>query len=261
MAKPKSNNIFQCSHCDFRTTTKGGLTRHVNVKHNGLIPESMRAGRGTQRINPIKTPKTKPNKKSNKVKPKKQGARKLDPLKAYKFYFDDNTRSYADVAKEFGVATQTIANIAKVEYDEVINGKKTKSWRTWAEHRQVLIEEQQKKRDAEYRKTAPVRSEQHLLQYRNLQVAVSQKIAVLAREGRVLVDATTGERIKVGEFQARELADVAKALKLAIDGERVIMGLPTSVSTIKPGADDDTGKGWGELLAHALKAANEQPNA
>lgn len=253
-AQPKSNKSFACPQCDFKTTTQGGLNRHVNTKHpvdNAIVDNVETKGKAKRAAKPAA------KRKSNKVPAKKKGSRKLNQVKAYEFYFADNTRSYADVAKEFGVAKQTIENIAKVT---IKSGPDKGTWKTWAEHRQDLVEEQQKLRDAEYRKSAPVRSEQHLMQYRNLQIAVSQKITALAASGEVYVS-PTGKRVKIQDFQARELADVAKALKLAIDGERVIMGLPTSVSTIKPGADDDTGKGWGELLMHAMKAANEQPNS
>lgn len=195
------------------------------------------------------------------TKPKgaqRKGGRKLDPVKAYDFYFGDNTRSYADVAKEFGVSKNAVEAIAKVTIKE---GPEKGTWKTWAEHRQDLVEIAQKKRDEEYRKSIPVRNEEHLKQYRNLQIATSNKITALALQGEWLVNPKTGQKVKVQEFDARQLADVAKALKLAIDGERVILGLATSVATIKPGSDDETGKGWGELLALAMKqAGNEQIN-
>ena len=249
-----SRKKFDCKQCEFTTTTQGGLNRHVNAKHpvdNAIIIDSEKAPKR-------KRAAAKPKGKSNKVAAKKKGSRKLDPVKAYDFYFADNTRSYADVAKEFGVAKQTIENIAKIT---IKSGPDKGTWKTWAEHRQDLVEEAQKARDVAYRKSAPVRSEQHLLLYRNLQIAVSQKITAIASEGQILVDPATGKKVKVQATDARQLADVAKALKLAVDGERVIMGLPTSVSTIKPGADDETGKGWGELLALAMKqAANEPTN-
>lgn len=246
---PTPSKSFKCSQCEFETTTQGGLNRHVNTKH-----------RSDNVANVEKVKKAKPaaKRKSNKAPNKKKGSRKLDPVKAYEFYFADNTRSYADVAKEFGVAKQTIENIAKVT---IKSGPDKGTWKTWAEHRQDLVEEAQKLRDAEYRKSIPVRNEEHLKQYRNLQIATSNKITALALQGEWLVNPKTGAKVKVQEFDARQLADVAKALKLAIDGERVILGLATSVATIKPGSDDETGKGWGELLALAMKqAGNEQTN-
>lgn len=190
-----------------------------------------------------------------KAKPKGGRASKIDWNKAFEWYIEDHTRSYSDVAKAFGVSTQSVERNATYTYTD---GEKKGSWVTWAERRHELGEIARKKAEEDYKKTAPARSQQHLLQYRNLQIAASNKVAMLAHQGQWLIDPDTGKRIKVQEFDARQLADVAKALKLAIDGERVIMGLPTSVSTIKPGADDETGKGWGELLALAMKQANEQ---
>lgn len=247
---PTPNKSFACSQCDFKTTTQGGLNRHVNTKHrvdNAVNVDEQK-------------PKAKPAAKAKKkAQPKRRTHRKLDPVKAYDYYFSDATRSYADVAKEFGVSKQAVEAIAKVDVEEVVNGKKSKSWVTWAEHRLDLVEEAQKKRDEEYRKSIPVRNEEHLKQYRNLQIATSNKITMLAMQGEWLVNPKTGAKVKVQELSARELADAAKALKLAIDGERVILGLATSVATIKPGSDDETGKGWGELLALAMKQASDEP--
>lgn len=180
--------------------------------------------------------------------------RKVDWNKAFEWYIADHTRSYADVAKEFGVVKKTVEQAAKYTYTE---GDKKGTWVTWAERRQELGEMARKKAEEDYKKSAPVRSAEHLKQYRNLQIAASNKVTMLAMQGQWLVDPNTGKKVKVQEFDARQLADVAKALKLAIDGERVIMGLPTSVSTIKPDADDETGKGWGELLALAMKQASD----
>jgi hypothetical protein len=181
--------------------------------------------------------------------------RKVDWNKAFEWYIADHTRSYADVAKEFGVVKKTVEQAAKYTYTE---GERKGEWSTWAERRQELGENARKKAEEDYKKSAPIRSQQHLMQYRNLQVAIALKVNQLANEGEWYVNPTTGKKIKIQSTDARQLADVSKAMKLAIDGERVIMGLPTSVSTIKPGADDETGKGWGELLMLAMKSANEQ---
>jgi len=198
------------------------------------------------------TPLTKQPKAAKRAARKK--GRKFDWNKAFEFYIADHTRSYADVAKQFGVVKKTIEQAAKYEYTD---GKRKGTWCSWAERRQELGDIARKKTEEDYKKTAPARSEQHLMQYRNLQIATSQKITALAATGKTLVDPTTGQKFKIQDFDARQLADVAKALKLAIDGERVIMGLATSVATIKPGSDDETGKGWGELLALAMKEASK----
>jgi len=199
------------------------------------------------------TPKAaaKPAKKT--VARKKTTSKKVDWNKAFEWYIADHTRSYSDVAKEFGVTKRNVEKSAVYTYTD---GKQKGSWVTWAERRQELGDLARKKAEEDYKKSAPVRSAEHLKQYRNLQIAASNKVTMLAMQGQWLIDPTTNKKVKVQEFDARQLADVAKALKLAIDGERVIMGLPTSVSTIKPGADDETGKGWGELLALAMKQAS-----
>jgi len=207
-----------------------------------------------------KQPTQKAAKPAKQAKSKKSGgkrvqSKKIDWNKAFAFYIEDHTRSYSDVAKEFGVTKKSVERNAQYTITE---GPEKGSWITWAERRQEVGELARKKAEEDYKKTAPVRSQQHLMQYRNLQVAIALKVNQLANEGEWYVNPTTGKKIKIQSTDARQLADVSKAMKLAIDGERVIMGLPTSVSTIKPGADDETGKGWGELLMLAMKSANEQ---
>ena len=183
----------------------------------------------------------------------KQPSRKWDVDAAYQWYMDDATRSYADVAKQFGIAKQTVENKAKISITE---GEQKGTWVTWAEHRQNLADEARKAMDDERRKSIPYREEQHLLQYRNLQIAVGQKITTIAGEGKWYLDPDTGNRVKIQITDARQLADAAKALKIAIDGERVIMGLSTSVATIKPG-EDNKGNGFAELFAMAIQKVSE----
>lgn len=182
----------------------------------------------------------------------KQPTRKFQYDEAYQWYMDDVTRSYSDVAKQFGVTKNTVERNAKVDTGDG-------SWTTWAEHRQNVVDEARKKMDEERKKSIPYREDQHLLQYRNLQIAVSQKITTIANEGKKFIDPETGKPTIIQVTDARQLADVAKALKIAIDGERVIMGLSTSVATIKPG-EDNKGKGFAELFAMALQTVSDTSN-
>ena len=208
------------------------------------------------RTKPVKIP-AKPNptlrRQAVDVNVPKQPSKKFRYDEAYAWYMDDATRSYADVAKMFGVSKTTVENRAKVSITE---GDDKGTWRTWAEHRQALADEARTKMDDERRKSIPYREEQHLLQYRNLQIAVGQKITTLANEGKWYVDPDTGNRVKIQITDARQLADAAKALKIAIDGERVIMGLSTSVATIKPG-EDNKGNGFAELFAMAIQTVKD----
>lgn len=178
---------------------------------------------------------------------------KIDWASAYRWYLEDATRTYSDVAKQFGVATRSVEVKAKITL-------KDGSWETWAERRLKLGDIARKKAEDDYKKTVPARNEEHLKQYRNLQIATSNKIAMLANQGEWVVNPKTGKKFKLQEFDTRQLSDAAKALKIGIDGERVVMGQPTSVSTIKPGTDSETGKGWGELLALAMARVAEDDN-
>jgi hypothetical protein len=170
---------------------------------------------------------------------------KVDWNKAYTWFIEDATRSYMDVAKKFNVTKRAVERqAAKVSPD----GSKT----TWAMRRRLLGEKADKKTEQDHKKSAVARNEQHLMQYRNLQIVISSLIAEIAQQGKVLIDPTTGERIRVSSVDASQLASLARALKTAIDGERVIMGLSTSVSAVKPESEDGFGKGWGDLLALAV---------
>ena len=176
-------------------------------------------------------------------------ATKIDWNKAYEWFMGDASRSYSDVAKEFDVSKRSVEKRATV-----LDGKG--GWTTWAEKRRELGEIAKKEAEDAYRKSIPAREEQHLALYRNMQLATGVKVNMLVSQGDWLVNPKTGKKVKVQEFSARELADAAKALKLSIDGERVILGLSTSVSTIKPG-ENEKGQGWGELLTMAMKRVAE----
>lgn len=191
-----------------------------------------------------------PKPKKAQPKQKAKSARRAQSSKinwndAFAWFLGDDTRSYSDVAKQFGVAKSTVERNARVSDD-------AGGWVTWAERRQLLGEIARKKIEEKYKKSAAYRNEQHILQFRNLQVAVSQKVATMAKEGKTLVDPDTGKKYKVQEFDMRQYADASKALRTAVDGERVAMGMATSVSTIKPGSEEGTGKGWGDLIALAM---------
>jgi transposase len=162
---------------------------------------------------------------------------KIDWQKAYQWFIADARRSYADVAEEFGVSKQSVERNARAttEQGELV---------TWAKRRQLLGENAKKQAEDEYKKSVPARNEQHLLQYRNLQIIISTKVSYIASQS------------KIHETDASQLLSLAKALKIAIDGERAILGLATSVAAIKPDTDDTQG-GWGELLALAMKTVEE----
>lgn len=175
---------------------------------------------------------------------------KVNWNKAYAWFIEDATRSYSDVAKEFNVTKRAVERQAsKVSPD----GSKT----TWAMRRRLLGEKAEKKTEQDYKKSAAARNEQHLLQYRNLQIVISSRVAEISKQGKELIDPKTGERIRISSVDASELASLARGLKTAIDGERVALGLSTSVASTKPESEEGVGKGWGELLALATSRVKE----
>jgi hypothetical protein len=228
---PKASKL-ECSKCSFKAKNAGGLTTHVNAKHRKGAP-ARATGKSTAH---------------------QRGKAKIDWNKAYEWFIADHTRSYSDVAKQFGVTKKSVENNAKYVYTE---GDEKGTWCTWAERRRELGEIARKNAEDEYKKSAPFREEQHLIQYRNAQILASQKIAMMSKEGTWLVDPKTQQRFKVNEISGRDIKDIIVGLRSAIDGERIIMGLPTSVSTIKPG-DSEKGMGWTELLMMAMARVEQE---
>lgn len=275
MSKAKPTNHHKCPDCKFVAKSKGGLTTHMNAQHLKLSPSqndqaAVSVGAvAKKRVAAVKAKASKKKKTKKRAlkkddKPKFRrgleaapkggsGKRTFDATAAFKWYLEDVKRSYDDVAKEFKVTKKTVENNARVNY---MDEDGSMVWCTWAERRQALGKIAREEAEKAYIKSSSVRSEKHLEQYRLLQEATTKRISTMLKEGEVMTD-EDGNRMKIMLSSARDLADAAKALKLATDGERVIMGLATAVSTIKPGSDDDTGKGWGELLALALKEAPE----
>lgn len=175
-------------------------------------------------------------------------AHKIDWQYAYEWFMEDTTRSYSDVATQFGITKRSVERNAVISLE---GGSKV----SWTARRRLLGEKAQKNVEEKYKKSTAFRTDQHLLQYRNLQIILSAKISAIAQEGKCYIDPDTKKRIKIHTTDAKQLLDVAKALKIAIDGERTILGLVTSIAAVKPDSSKESG-GWGELLALAVKTNN-----
>lgn len=149
---------------------------------------------------------------------------KIDWLKARQYYLEDATRTLAEVAKEFGVSKRVTEERASRE--------------GWAELRQELGEkayELWQKRIIDEKAKAESR---HLQQYRNLQSLVNRRINSIFKSKE--------------EPDALEVHRLARALKTAADGERVVLGLPTTVGSL---TDKDGNDSISAGLAGLIKAA------
>jgi len=96
--------------------------------------------------------------------------------------------------------------------------------------------------------------------YRKMQDLVMQKIDALGKgvpllssRGKAVLD-DNGKPIMI-LADGFELEKTARALQISINGERVILGLPTTVAALTGKDGEELGKGWADLLAQAAKVA------
>jgi len=124
--------------------------------------------------------------------------KRVDWIAAKQFYLDDFRRTYADVAKEFKCSTQVVET----------NGNKD----SWVETRKELGEKAMLEFEANKISQMASMIERHRKAYATLLDIVEVRLK-------------TAENEKPKDLKA--LADV---LEKAVNGERLILGLPTAVS-------------------------------
>jgi hypothetical protein len=155
--------------------------------------------------------------------------KKIDWLEAKKEYIADTSMSYRAIAEKYGVARKTVQE----------RGTREK----WPEQRQDVAEEAfDNFRDNIVEKKAEAQ-ERHLKHYKNLQALANKAMAVMADENNPLVLA--------------DLEKLARSLKLAIDGERVVLGIPTSVAAVSDPQGDDVWSGLAALIQQADEVLEE----
>ena len=192
---------------------------------------------------PKKTPKTAPVKKGSS----KGGTKNIDWYEARKEYLGDSTLSYEDIAKKYGVSKTAVGNRAKAE--------------DWTTLRQDLYERAFSKFTEKLLDEKSSANNRHLTHWQNLQALANNSIVDMAersyerdRKGHIiLIDGNPIPR-PINPF---ELEKLAKALKVAIDGERVVLGLPTSVSAITDPTGGSVWSGFSDMVKAAEKVLSE----
>jgi hypothetical protein len=191
-----------------------------------------------RKVTPRKPAPAKPNKvaKLSKAAQKKatiknpapktpgNGKKKVDWEKAKRWYLDDATRSYADVAKQFGVTKRTVELQSK------------KGDTTWTTLRQDLGETQTANFVSEKQKDLDDTNEQHRKLYQAMQRAGARALSMLTPE----IDEATNKVKKGGTVDARGMQAAANTIKAGIEGERVILGLPIIISKSETAIQDYT---------------------
>ena len=189
-----------------------------------------------------KTPvkKTAPVKKGSS----KSGPKNIDWYEARKLYLSDNTLSYEDIAKKFGTSKTAVGNRAKAE--------------DWTNLRQDLHEKAFSAFTEKLLDEKSSANNRHLTHWQNLQALANNSIVDMAersyerdRKGKIII--IDGKPIPrpINPF---ELEKLAKALKVAIDGERVVLGLPTSVSALTDSQGGSVWSGFSDMVKAAEKA-------
>lgn len=185
------------------------------------------------------TKKTAPVKKGSS----KSGPKNIDWYEARKLYLSDNTLSYDDIAKKFGTSKTAVGNRAKAE--------------DWTNLRQDLHEKAFSAFTEKLLDEKSSANNRHLTHWQNLQALANNSIVDMAersferdRKGHIII--IDGKPIPrpINPF---ELEKLAKALKVAIDGERVVLGLPTSVSALTDSQGGSVWSGFSDMVKAAEK--------
>lgn len=192
---------------------------------------------------PKKTPKQAPVKKGSS----KGGPKNIDWYEARKLYLSNNTITFEDIAKAVGSSKTAVGNRAKAE--------------DWTGLRQDLYEKAFSNFTEKLLDEKSSANNRHLTHWQNLQALANNSIVDMAersyerdRKGHIII--IDGKPIPrpINPF---ELEKLAKALKVAIDGERVVLGLPTSVSAITDPQGGSVWSGFSDMVKAAEKVLSE----
>lgn len=199
-----------------------------------------------------KTPVTKKNPKTVKTSSSKAGPKKVDWYEARKVYLSDNTISYSDIAKKFGVSKKAVTDIASKE--------------SWPSLRQDLSEKAFNEFTQKLLDTKSEAQARHLQHFQNLQGLANRSIMEMAetnffrdKRGNLVTikDKDGKERPIPRPINPFELEKLAKALKDAINGERVVLGLPTSVSALTDPEGGNVWSGFSDMIKAAERVLAE----
>ena len=152
---------------------------------------------------------------------------KINWLEARQMYLADETVSYKDVAKKFGVSVKAVQTKGTSE--------------GWLQLRSNLAEKAFDNFQKKLLKTKEQAQDRHLQQFQNLQALINKSIMAIAKQEQP---------------DALELRRLSGALKDSVMGERVVLGLPTNVGSITDPEGNDAFKGFAEAFAAAEKVVN-----
>jgi len=145
--------------------------------------------------------------KKTTIKPKSKKTR-IDWLEVRKEYLTNHKSSYRSLAKKFAISYTALQKHATKD--------------DWPEQRQKLAEKTKQKTDDEFVKIKAECDDRHVLHYKNIQAIANRTIMNWNEQ--------LNKPNSKYEVDPKDLSNVARALKIGIDGERIVRGLPTSVT-------------------------------
>lgn len=176
---------------------------------------------------------------------------KVDWLEVRKEYLTDATSSYRSLAKKYGVSKETLQKRATGE--------------GWTELRQDLADKAFNNFTQKLLDTKSEAQNRHLQHYQNIQALVNKSIQEMADgryftvKGQLVLDKKNKPiPIPLDPFKLEKLA---KAAKDAINGERVVLGLPTSVSALTDAEGGNVWGGFSDMVKEAERVLKENGEA
>lgn len=183
-----------------------------------------------------------------KKKPAEKQSHKVDWFAARQMYLEDSTLSYSDLASKLGVTKRAVQEIGTREQ--------------WPMLRQSLAEKAFEKFQSKLLDVKSAAQDRHLMHFQNLQALINKSMLSMNesnylkdKKGQVVYNGK-GEPIKIPP-NPFELEKLAKALKVSIDGERTVLGLPTSVTGVSDPNGGSVWTGFADMVKKADKVIKE----
>lgn len=178
---------------------------------------------------------------------------KIDWFKAREDYLSDSTLSYSDIAKKYDVSLTAVKTRGNNE--------------DWLKLRQSLTEKALSKFQERLVDEKSKANSKHLTHWQNIQALANGLIIDMAnrsyyrnKDGNLILDRNNNPiLVPIDPFALERLV---RALKEAINGERVVLGLPTSVSGISAQSEDNNvWSSFSDLIKAADKVLAEHDDS
>lgn len=169
---------------------------------------------------------------------------KIDWNEALQYYLADGSVSYADIARKFGVSKNTVEKRGTKE--KWVKLRQESSEKTFNTFQQKLLDQKTQSQS------------RHLQAFQNAQAVANKIIYELSesnywkdKKGNLILN-NDGKPIPIA-VDPLDLQRAVTALKDSIMGERVVLGLPTNVSSLTDKDGNDSVGGFADMVMAAKK--------